>query len=111
MLSSQEGEWLFYNEAAGEMIGRRFEEFGRQSLAHWAADGPLGDDGRVIAGMDLPIVVALRDGTPATGRLRIVDDHGETIEIEVSALPLRDEDAPHGAVMLFWPATPNGPAT
>lgn len=108
ILASQDGDWLFYNEAAGEIIGRRFEEFGRQSLAHWTAEWPLGDDGLPMPGLDLPITVALRDGVPATGLLRIEDDRGDTVQIEVSALPLRDQEAPQGAILLFWPAMTNG---
>jgi hypothetical protein len=108
VLASQEGEWLFYNEAAGSIIGRRFEEYGRQTLAHWTAEGPLDGEGRPIAGGELPIVVALRDGVPSTGRLRIEDDRGDMIEIDVTALPLRDEEGSRGAIVLFWPPTENG---
>ena len=102
ILTSQEGEWIFYNEAAGEIIGRRFEESGRESLEAWTAEGPLDDDGEVIENGEFPLVCALRDGVPSQGRFRIVDDHGDKALVSLSALPLQDVDGGHGAVVLFW---------
>jgi PAS domain-containing protein len=102
ILTSQGGEWIFYNEAAGEIIGRRFEEYGRQSLEHWTAEGPLDDDGEVIEDGEFPLICALRDGVPSQGRFRIVDDHGDKMRVVLSALPLQDVDGGHGAIVLFW---------
>ncbi len=39
-LTDAKGDVLFYNEAAGDIVGRRFEETGRLTREQWNAIGP-----------------------------------------------------------------------
>lgn len=103
-LTGADGELLFFNEAAGEMIGRRFEEVGRQPLHRWAVLSPVDGDGNALPSHRLPLSVALRDGVPAFGRFCVHTDDDRLVEVQSSAIPLRDEQAARGAVVLFWPA-------
>ena len=41
---------VFYNEAAGALLGRSFEDVGRMSPEEWTSTyGPFGDDGKPVA--------------------------------------------------------------
>ena len=47
-VTDRAGQLLFYNEAAGDMLGRRFEEVGRQPLERWSVIGPLDEHGNEV---------------------------------------------------------------
>lgn len=98
-----EGHIVFYNDAAAEVIGARFEETGRLAREQWNAEfGPLDERDRPVASDRLPLAMALREGRPAYGRYRIRADRG-LIEVEAGALPLVGPAGYHGAVVVFWP--------
>jgi PAS domain-containing protein len=99
-----EGVVTFFNEAAGRLIGRRFEESGRLSRDEWDAIGPLDEQGRPTAGDPAPLNVALREGCPASARFRIGTDQGALIQVEASALPLVRDGSVRGALVMFGPA-------
>src|SRR5436309_14110699 len=64
-LVDADGALVFFNEAAGEMLGLRYEEAGPMRLFDWGTRfKPLDDDGRQIAVEDLPLAVALRENRP-----------------------------------------------
>ena len=70
-LVGDEGTLLF-NEAAGVMLGRRFEETGRMNATDWTcAFGPFGDDGEPIPYEQIPATIALRQNRPFHGTFRI----------------------------------------
>lgn len=96
---------LFYNEAAGALLGMSFEEAGRMEPERWTQTfGPFGDDGEPVPIEELPLTVALRDGHPAHARFRIRSANGSEHRIEASALPLVGTDAASsGAMVIFWP--------
>jgi PAS domain-containing protein len=102
---------VFYNEAAGALLGRRFEEAGRMAPEEWStAFGPIDQVGEPIDLEQLPLTVALRGGRPAHHRFRIQSlDSGEH-EIEVSAIPIVTTEGTRGAMAFFWPTAPKGPA-
>jgi len=53
-LLDHHGAMVFYNEAAGALLGRSFEDAGRMSAEEWiSAYGPFGDDGKPIPLDDL----------------------------------------------------------
>ena len=99
------GGIIFYNEAAGGLLGVSFEEFGRKPAEEWGhAIGPFGDGGEPIPIEELPTTRALRQGRPAHGRFTIHSVSGDAHEIEASALPILAEGGQEGAMIFFWPA-------
>jgi PAS domain-containing protein len=102
-LTDPDGKLLFFNDAAAEAVGRRFEEVGRLDREEWArAFGPFDGDGRPLAADALPFSMALRDGHPAQGRFTARLEHGLR-EVEVSSIPLLEPGHYEGALVLFWP--------
>jgi PAS domain-containing protein len=103
-----DGRIVFYNDAAAAVVGSRFDETGPLSRERWTADtGPLDDEGRPVPYDELPLTVAVREGRPAYGRLRIRAERG-LVAIELAALPLVGPAGYHGAVIVFWPLPENG---
>jgi PAS domain-containing protein len=98
------GVVVFYNEAAGALLGVSFEEAGRMPPEEWGSSfGPIGDDGKPIPFEDLPLTRALRNGRPAHSRFRINSLKGSEHHIEVSALPIITTEGTRGALAVFWP--------
>src|SRR4051812_21843936 len=96
---------IFYNEAAGALLGRPFEEIGQRSGDDWVQMfGPLDDDGNPIPIADNPMTHALRANLAAHMHQRIRTLAGVEHEIEVSGLPLIGTDGFHGAMIFFWVA-------
>jgi PAS domain-containing protein len=104
-LVDTDGVLVFYNEAAGALLGRRFEEAGRMPAEEWgSAFGPFDEKGQAVPFEQLPLTIALREGRPAHHRHRIQSLKGQEHEIEVSALPLVSTDGGfRGALAIFWP--------
>jgi PAS domain-containing protein len=103
-LLDEHGAMVFYNEAAGALLGRSFEDAGRMSAEEWiSAYGPFGDDGKPIPLDDLPATQAVRMGRPAHGVFRIRSAGGVEHEIESSTFPIvASEEGSSGAMILFW---------
>lgn len=99
------GAIIFYNEAAGALLGLSFEEFGRKTADEWGrAIGPFGAGGEPIPIEELPTTKALRRRRPAHGRFVIRSLEGTEHEIEASALPIVAEGGQEGAMIFIWPA-------
>lgn len=100
------GALLFYNEAAGGLLGLAFEDAGRMSSAEWTASfGPFDEDSDEPIPVDeLPLTRALRDGRPAHARFMIRSIRGDAHRIAASALPIiGGERTSSGAMVTFWP--------
>jgi PAS domain-containing protein len=103
VLVDGEGALVYYNDAAAEIIGTRFEERGRISRAEWSAEmGPVDREGRPLPLDDLPLTMALRDGRPGYGQF-FIRVEGGLLEIVAGALPLVGATGNHGALVVFWP--------
>ena len=77
-LVDADGVLVFYNEAAGGLLGRRFEEAGKMSAEEWgAAFGPFDNHGQPIPFDRLPLTIALREGRPAHASHCIHSQTGE----------------------------------
>jgi PAS domain-containing protein len=103
LLTDDEGGLIFYNESAGAVLGRRFEDIGYLPREEWGREfGPFDEEGRPSVTDSLPLARALREGHPAQGRFhaRLA---GDLREVEVSALPMIEGDAYDGSLMVFWP--------
>jgi PAS domain-containing protein len=102
-LVDESGALIFYNEAAGAMLGISFEESGRMPAKEWGmAVGPFDDDGKPIPVEEIPSTKALRRGRPAHGSFTVRSVKGEEFEIESTALPIVAEGGQEGAMIFFW---------
>lgn len=99
---------LFFNEAAGAMLGRSFEETGQMEAGEWTeVFGPLSGQRDPLPVEELPLTVALRGGRPAHGRFCIRSTDGHEHTIEASAFPLIGSEE-SGAMILWWPEAEDG---
>jgi PAS domain-containing protein len=101
---------MFYNDAAGELIGRHFEESGRLTREEWSRIGPVDELGRAESDDGLPLSVAMREEHPSHATFRIITDKGGILTIELTALPLIDGAGLHGAMVIFVPVGPSASA-
>jgi PAS domain-containing protein len=103
-LTDEEGGVVFYNDAAGHLLGRRFEETGRLTRDEWSEIGPFDENGERQDWDALPLTTALRENRPAHDRFRICTDQEDLLMVETSAVPLATADGFHGAIVVFWPS-------
>jgi PAS domain-containing protein len=107
-LVDEAGTLLFYNAAAGELLGMPFEEAGEMPPDEWGSRfRPREPGGRELAVDELPLTIALREGEPGHARMEITAADGEDHQIAVSAIPIRGRSGQHGAFAIFWPAPTN----
>jgi PAS domain-containing protein len=103
-LVGEEGTLLFYNEAAGALVGRRFEESGTMSAQEWTTEfGPFDANDQPMDYDEVPLTLKLRQGRPAHGTFRICVAGGHHEDVHVSAIPIVGNDAASGAIVIFWP--------
>ena len=104
-LVDHRGEIAFYNEAAGALLGRRYEDSGPIPAADWAAHyGPFDDDGNPIPFDKLDLTEALMGNRPAPSRFGIRAPDDASKRLEASGIPLVGTDGYRGALIVFWPA-------
>ena len=103
-LVDEGGVLAFYNEAAGMLLGKRFEELGSVGPEEWGSlFGPFGDDGKPIPYDELPLVRAVRNGRPAHADYTIHSTDGTEHWVEVSAFPILTAHGSQGGIAIFWP--------
>ncbi len=108
-LVDEGGLLVFYNEAAGLLLGKRFEELGTVGPQEWGSlFGPFDESGEPIPYDDLPLVKAVRAGRPAHAELTVRSTDGTQHDVEVSAFPILTPHGSQGAIAVFWPALANG---
>ena len=111
-LVDEGGLLVFYNEAAGILLGRRFDELGAVGPEEWGASfGPFAEDGDPIPYDELPLVTAVRQGQPAHGAYTIRSSDGTTHAVEVSAFPILTAHGSQGAIAIVWSSGGNGNGT
>ncbi len=110
-LVDHRGHLVFYNEAAGALLGRPFEELGHMTPDEWLAQfGPFDERGEPIALDSLPTTHAVRDGRPMHAFFRIRTARSEQM-VEASAVPIvASEEGSSGAMIFFWPRGEEGSA-
>jgi len=108
-LVDEGGILVFYNEAAGMLLGKSWEELGTVGAEEWGAlFGPFGRNGEPIPYDELPLVVAVRDDRPAHANFEIHSIDGTRHQVEASAFPIQTAHGSRGAIAVFWPAAENG---
>jgi PAS domain-containing protein len=102
LLVDVDGHIAYYNDAAAQIVGPRFEEVGSLPREKWNAEfGPFDEHDQPLPSDQLPLTIALRQGHPAFGRYRIRGEDG-IVAIEAGALPLIGPAGYHGAIVVFW---------
>jgi PAS domain-containing protein len=97
------GVLVFFNEAAEDILGLSFAEAGPMPADEWSARfDPTAPDGEPVPVEELPLGIALREGRPAHGPLRITSAAGRTEEIEATAFPVIGRGGQTGALAIFW---------
>ena len=109
-LIGEGGTLLFYNQAAGAMLGRGFEESGTLSAGEWTSEfGPFGEDHEPIPYDQIPATLAVRENRPYHGTFRIRGHGGEYQEVAASSIPIVGlGGASGGAIVIFWPVSVDG---
>ncbi len=98
-----EGNLIFFNEAAGELLGLRYEEAGPMSRDEWGTRfDATHADGSPFPPDELPLSVALTQRLPSHARMGIHSLAGQSHEIEVCAFPIAGASGTHGALAIFW---------
>jgi len=106
-LVDEGGLLVFYNEAAGMLLGKPWEELGTVGADEWGAlFGPFDAGGEPIPYDELPLVVAVRDDRPAHGEFEIQSVDGVHHRVEASAFPIQTAHGSRGAIAILWPAAP-----
>lgn len=105
-----QGDLLYFNEPAEQVLGRRFEETGWMDSQEWSTVFiPRDQDGCLIQPEDLPLRQSLRTKRPAHRRIWITGLDGVSRGIELTAFPLLGmKDRFLGAVSIFWEISGDG---
>lgn len=103
-LVDADGEMLFYNDAAEDVIGLRYDETGSVPMAVWAtALSPRDDDGRALTAEETPVVEALAARRPVHRSMHLRGLDGVDRTVTGTAVPLEGQGGRHlGVMALFW---------
>ncbi|HEX8744527.1 MAG TPA: PAS domain-containing protein [Thermoleophilaceae bacterium] len=100
------GDILFYNEAAGGLLGRPFEGNGQMTADEWLSTfGPFDPStNEAVPLEDQALTRALRANRPGHAKARIRAADGTEHDIAVSGVPIvGPADGFTGAMIFFWP--------
>ena len=96
-LVDEGGGIIFYNEAAGGLLGISFEEFGQKPADEWSgAIGPFGDDGEPMPIEELPTTRRCAQAGPAHGSFVIHSHQRRRARDRVDRAADRRRDGPGG---------------
>jgi PAS domain-containing protein len=103
-ISDANGDLVFYNEAAEEILGRTYAEAGAMPAAEWPSLFRVEDlDGTPLPLEKMPGAIALTEKRPTHGRIVIVGLDGMRRSISVTAMPLFAHPTEVvGMVAFFW---------
>ncbi|MEP7360988.1 MAG: PAS domain-containing protein [Chloroflexota bacterium] len=104
LLTDDNGDLLFFNEAAEQLLGQRFDDVGELRLEERSQIFAFRDEKGTPVPLDqAPLVVALRERRPVHRRVWMKGLDAKDHEIEVTAFPLLGGGG-HliGAVAMFW---------
>ena len=103
-LVDEGGLLVFYNEAAGRLLGKGFDEVGHVGPSEWGnLFGPYDADGETISYEELPVVRAVRRGRPAHASFGVRAFDGKVHAVECSAFPILTAHGSRGGIAIFWP--------
>jgi len=103
-LVDEKGRAIFFNEAAEDLLGTRFEEgHGMSAEEYTKLFRPADERGQVLGPLDTPLGIAVNRQEPSHGPLTITGADGATRQIEATAFPLLAHAGDLvGAIAFFW---------
>jgi len=103
-LVDEKGRAIFFNEAAEDLLGTRFEEgHGMSAEEYTKLFRPADERGQVLGPLDTPLGIAVNRQEPSHGPLTITGADGATRRIEATAFPLLAHAGDLvGAIAFFW---------
>ncbi|MGD2061006.1 MAG: PAS domain-containing protein [Acidimicrobiia bacterium] len=106
-LMDHEGNLVYYNQPAEGLLGTQFDDAGPLHAEDLATLFRVTDlEGRPLEDKKLPVVAALIDQQPATGRVRFCGLNGVWHDVEISAIPLEGQGRRFlGVFATFWEIT------
>jgi PAS domain-containing protein len=104
IITDAQGDLVFFNEPAEEVLGLRFESTGQIPLSERVAALFVRDErGEVMPYDDVPIVQALREARPIYRRLVVRGLDNVDRRVETTSFPLNRRDGTLvGVVVVFW---------
>jgi PAS domain-containing protein len=104
LIADEQGQLVFYNEAAGEVVGKSFAEAGEIPLDEWTASfSPRTPDSESLPAERRPARIAFEERRPAHQRFTITSRDGVDREVAVTAFPLfAHADEFVGIMAIFW---------
>jgi PAS domain-containing protein len=104
LIANDQGQLIFYNEAAEEIVGRTFAETGEIPLDDWTASfSPRTLEAEPLPPERRPARIALDERRPAHQRFLITSRDGVDREVAVTAIPLfAHADEFVGIMAIFW---------
>lgn len=103
-LVDTEGNLIFYNEPAEDILGIRFAETGAVPVNVWASVfTPTDIEGKPLPPEGLPLVQTLNTQQPAHGTFYIENKKEKRLLITVTSIPIEGRPNRYlGAMALFW---------
>lgn len=103
-ITDTQGNLIFYNEPAEELLGKRFEDTGEMPVEVWGTVfTPMDDASNIIPPEELPLVQTLRDCHPHHKTFWIKSMKGDKQNISVTSYPIIGRESKFlGAVAIFW---------
>jgi PAS domain S-box-containing protein len=103
-ITDEQGQLVYFNEAAESIIGMSFAEAGEMRFEEWSAKAaPRTREGELLPAERRPAAIALRERRAAHERMKVTGLDGVEREIAVTALPLfAHVDEFVGVVVIFW---------
>jgi PAS domain-containing protein len=98
------GNLIFYNEPAEEVLGKRFEDTGEMPATEWATIfKPMDEEGNILSPGDLPLVKTLQNAHPYHKTFWIESLKKDRQKISVTSYPIIGRTGKFlGAVAIFW---------
>ncbi len=97
------GDLIYFNPPAERTIGRAFADVRELPIGTWVDTfGPESLDGKPLALHELSPGIALIEGRPAQGSVRMYGLDGVARLVDVTALPLFEDVDLVGVLIVFW---------
>jgi PAS domain-containing protein len=103
-IADEQGQLVFYNEAAEQIVDQPFAETGELPLDEWTSSfAPRTVDGEPLPPEQRPARTALDEQRPSHQRFLITSRDGVDREVAVTGLPLfAHADEFVGVMVIFW---------